>query len=57
MHKGLNRPDGRHWCAPDSTDGSENPLECGTCGRVWLLKGNTWSELPETQLEPSEEEV
>ena len=34
----INRPDGRHWCAPDrETPDEDGQWTCPDCGTVWLF--------------------
>lgn len=53
MHEGINRPDGRHWCAPATAPESEVLVICD-CGKVWSYDAptSTWSELSEEDVLP-----
>lgn len=53
MHEGINRPDGRHWCAPDSAeDEGVTLVEC-SCGQVWhyVPMARTWVKDSDVYLE------
>lgn len=40
----INRPDGRHWCNPASSDPADSPVTCPDCGQKWEFDGvNVWS--------------
>jgi hypothetical protein len=53
MHEGENRPDGRHWCAPDTAPEGEVLVLC-QCGRVWAYDAplRLWSELQDKDTLP-----
>lgn len=46
----INRPDGRHWCAPDQEEpGEDGSWTCPDCGTVWLFSQDAdWAGLWET---------
>lgn len=50
MHAGINRSDGRHWCAPDTAEDGETLVFCD-CGKVWSYDAEerVWSELVEDE--------
>jgi hypothetical protein len=42
----INRPDGRHWCAPDREEPDESgQWTCPDCGQVWLRSVDSGSVL------------
>ena len=43
----INRPDGRHWCAPEREQPDENgQWTCPECGKTWIANedgfGRIW---------------
>lgn len=58
MHAGINRPDGRHWCAPNEAPEGEDLLFCN-CGKVWSYDApsSTWSELADERELPELDET
>lgn len=54
MHVGINRPDGRHWCAPNQAPEGEVLVICDTCGKVWSydMSTFTWSQLSDEDVLP-----
>lgn len=55
----LNRPDGRHWCAPEREPvPDDGTWTCPDCGTVWehqmIEQGSTW--IRAEQPEPVDEE-
>lgn len=45
----INRPDGRHWCAPDQEIPDEDgQWTCPDCGTVWLFSETEMGSLWET---------
>lgn len=50
----INRPDGRHWCAPEDEPPTDDVWTCPDCGQEWVFgyveDRATW-ETPEGRAE------
>jgi ribosomal protein L37AE/L43A len=52
----INRPDGRHWCAPEREPIPDSGVwVCSDCAKVWEFRGSTWAPEGAFALSPEEE--